>query len=362
MPPRMATHLILSRFNTAFASVVLRTALRRRISLYCLLLMAPLANSTSGQEPILFTTPSRWQRTSVAPTTPPPRERLPLRTVQDLPPVTPREASPSRMDFAALMRPTVSLAAESQAEASGVSLASYDLKTLVPTYPIFGPPPPFITAGFSYTDIDSPDAFGLPGDLYDYSLGLSWMRRVNRRWMCRFMFSAAMATDGNNVSSDAWQFRGGLFATHRPNDEWTWILGALALGRNDIPVVPAVGAIWQPSRAVRFDLTFPRPRASFLLVENGLRQQWGYLGAGLDGGTWAYERPDGIDDQLTYRDWRMVLGWESTPPLQPGQQFTRGRKFGAEIGYVFAREFEFESGLPDVDVDNTLVFRASMRF
>lgn len=42
--------------------------------------------------------------------------------------------------------------------------------------------------------------------------------------------------------------------------------------------------------------------------------------------------------------------------------FTRGRKFGFEIGYVFAREFEFDSGLPDIKLDDTLMLRATASF
>lgn len=85
----------------------------------------------------------------------------------------------------------------------------------------------------------------------------------------------------------------------------TWIFGAIALGRNDIPVVPAVGVIWQPNPGLRFELTLPKPKIAFLLVDNGPRQQWAYLGAGLNGGTWAYQRAGGIDDQVTYGEQRI---------------------------------------------------------
>jgi hypothetical protein len=265
-------------------------------------------------------------------------------------------------DLFDLMRPTGSFAAEWQAEASNVDLAFYEARVQVPTYPFFGPPPPFINLGFSFTDLNAPEALDLPAELYDYSLGLSWMRPIRERWMLRLMLSTALATDGKNNSSDAWQFRGGLFAMYQPSEDWTWILGALALGRKDIPVVPAVGAIWQPNPGLRFDLTLPRPRVALLIVDQGPRQQWGYVGAGFSGGTWAYERTGAIDDQLTYRDWRFVVGWESTPTPEPGMPFTRGHKLGAEIGYVFARKFKFEGGLPDIDIDDTLMLRLTASF
>jgi len=254
------------------------------------------------------------------------------------------------------------VAAEWQAEASDVQLASYDARMSIGTYPVFGPPPPFLNAGFSYFDIDAPSALDLPADLYDYSLGFSWIRPIKERWMVRFMFSTAFATDGNNTSRDAWQFRGGVFAVYRPSDKWTWTFGALALGRKDLPVVPAVGAIWQPTPALRFDLMLPNPKIALLLLDQGTRQQWGYVGGGFDGGTWAYETIGGLDDQLTYRDWRFVVGWETTPTPEPGMPFTRGRKLGFEVGYVFAREFEFENGRSNLDLDDSLHIRATVSF
>ena len=261
-----------------------------------------------------------------------------------------------------LMRPDFRFATEWQAETNDVGISSYDAGVSIPSYPFFGPPPPFFSPGFAYTKVDSPSALGLPDDLYETQLGFAWMRRWNDRWMLRFMAGTSFATDGQNVSSDAWRFRGGAFAIYKRSSVWTWTFGAIALGRNDLPVLPAVGAIYQPNRSTRFDLIMPRPRVSFLLVDNGPRQQWGYLGAGLNGTTWGAERADGVDDQLTYGDVRLVLGWESTPTPEPGVPFTRGRKLGAEIGYVFSRDFEWEYDESKIRLDDTFMLRGSVSF
>ena len=68
-------------------------------------------------------------------------------------------------NFAKLMMPSFNVAAEWQAEASDVELTSYDARMTIPTYPVFGPPPPFLNAGFSYFDIDAPAALDLPAEL-----------------------------------------------------------------------------------------------------------------------------------------------------------------------------------------------------
>ena len=275
---------------------------------------------------------------------------------------SPRSGGISSQRLSELMRPNFEFGAEWLSEADDVELSMYNARVKVPTYPIFGPPPPIVSLGFAFTDLRAPSPFDLPPELYETSLGLAWMRRWNERWMIRSMLGVAHATDGNNNSSDAWQFRGGIFALYRPNQRWTWTFGALALGRNDIPVVPAIGLIYQPRPEVRFDLAFPRPRLSLLLTDDGTRQQWGYVGAGLNGATWAYQQRGGVNDQITYRDWRLVLGWESTPRLEPGMPFARGRHFGAEIGYAFGREFEFERGRSDFGIDDAVMLRGFMKF
>lgn len=275
---------------------------------------------------------------------------------------TSREATVSADSRRRLMRPNFNLAAEWQAETNDIGVSFYDAGVSFPTYPVFGPPPPFINIGFGYTNVDAPTALELPAELYETELSLAWMRKINDRWMVRFMAGASFATDGNNNSSDAWRFRGGVFAMYRRSPEWTWSFGAIALGRNDLPVLPAVGLIYQPNPTIRLDLMMPRPRLAFLLSENGPRQQWCYIGAGLNGATWGVLRADDSNDQLTYGDFRAVIGWESTPTPEPGMPFTRGRKLGAEIGYVFSRDFEWENDGAKIGLDDAIMLRGVVSF
>lgn len=272
------------------------------------------------------------------------------------------EAAPAVPDFAKLMRPYWKLAFEWEPLTDGLEVRSYDASVRIPTYPFFGPPPPFITAGFSFSDLATPDAMSLPQEFYDVSVGLSWMRKLNDRWMLQFSASAAFATDGENQSSDAWQIRGTAFALYRPNERWSWAFGAVATGRQDLPVVPGVGAVWQPHRFVRFDLTFPRPRISWVGFESAVRQHWFYVGTAISGGTWAYRPATGGRDRVTYKQWRAFVGWESTPYMKQGAFFTPGTRFGAELGYVFGREFEFDSGRADREFSGTLLIRATASF
>lgn len=265
-------------------------------------------------------------------------------------------------DFKSLLKPRFSLAAEWQPSVEEVAISSYDFSAQMPMYPIFGPPPPFINAGYTLTQIDAPPSLDLPQNLHEFAVGMSWMRKINERWMARFMFNGVFASDLNNNTSDAWQIRAGGFAIYRPNDQWSFAFGALATGRDDIPVIPAIGAIWEPTNRLRINMMLPNPKIAWLLADSGTRQQWGYFGGGFSGGTWAYDRISGLPDRLTYRDWRLVIGWETTQPRTRGTFRPTGATFRAEVGYVFGREFEFDSSFPDISVDDSLLLRTNIEF
>ncbi len=233
------------------------------------------------------------------------------------------------------------------------------------TLPLLGPfgyPPPLIKVGFNFTDLASPESFDLPTSLYEYSIGLVYIRQWNDRWTVISMLGAGMATDNENRSSEAWRFRGGILGVYKRSESWQWTLGAVATGREDLPIVPAVGAIWNVNERTRVDLTFPRPRYYRLVFEQGAIQHWAYLGASINGSTWAYERSGEVDDLLTYRDWRFALGWESHLADNPALSFTRRKKLSGEIGLAFAREFEFENESRTEVLDNSLFLSIMAKF
>ncbi len=278
-----------------------------------------------------------------------------------VPAIPPAPVGPP-IDLKQLMRPRGELTAEWEPKVDGISLGSYDASVVIPTYPVFGPPPPMISGGYSFTQLDAPAMLDLPSSLHEFSLGANWMRPLNEQWMLRLMISGAFASDLENTSSDAWQLRGGVFGMYRPNQHWSFLVGALATGRDDLPVFPAIGAIWEPSPVWKVNLMMPHPRVSRLLVDLGDRQHWGYIGGGISGGTWAYQRAAGSRERLTYRLWRIVLGWESIPPQPLGTFRPKGTRLHAEVGYVVGRRFEFATNAPDISIGNTLFLRSGISF
>lgn len=225
-----------------------------------------------------------------------------------------------------------------------------------------GSPPPLVKIGFRYTDLFAAEDFGLAGSLYEYTVGISGIRRINERWMIRTMLGVGFATDNLNTSSDSWQFRGGMFGIYQPNEKLNLTFGALATGRDDLPVIPAIGAVWMPHDAIRYDFMFPKPRVNFLLGGDSQRQHWAYLGCSINGTTWGYERSPGIDDRLTYKDFRIIAGWESRPTASARTPFSIGRTIQAEIGFAVGREFEFIQESRIEELGDSFVIGVSTKF
>ena len=75
-----------------------------------------------------------------------------------------------------------------------------------------------------------------------------------------------------------------------------------------------------------------------------------------------YERASGVGERLSYRELRLVLGWESMPPRPPGAFRSSGTRLNAEIGYVFGREFEFDHSGGDISPEDALLLRTGISF
>jgi len=147
----------------------------------------------------------------------------------------------------------------------------------------------------------------------------------------------------------------GLLNWERIPDRLTLSAGAVVLGRADLPVLPAMGALWKPSRKIRLDLRFPRTQLSYRLTKRGGESEtWAYLSGGLGGNTWAVTRESGRSDELSLRDYRLMAGWER---LVDG-----GGGCFAEIGLALARRLEYERDETEIDLENAAIIQAGWRY
>lgn len=216
--------------------------------------------------------------------------------------------------------------------------------------------PLLITPGFGVHFFDGPQISDAPGQVYDIYVDFTWMTTVMERWVSIVGFTPGYFGDLNNFSSDSIRFKGKSILRY----DWIpgklqFLGGVLFLSRRDIYLLPVGGLIWTPSDDWRVEAVFPRPKFGKRIRWDGTSEDWVYLAGEFGGDSWAIERANGLNDNMIYRDWRFLLGWERNLP--------GGAHRRIEIGYVFSRSIEYTSGnTPDVEPPNTFIIRAGMSF
>jgi hypothetical protein len=147
-------------------------------------------------------------------------------------------------------------------------------------------------------------------------------------------------------------------ATYRWKRNTQLMLGVAYLDRADISILPVAGLVWTPNEDSRLEVTLPRPRFAKRIHWNGYwdsdSDDWVYLAGQLGGGTSAIRRSAGFDDEMTLRDFRLLLGVERT--------IEEGWNGCAEIGYVFGREIKLEQDATKYRPSNTVLLKVGFSY
>jgi hypothetical protein len=232
----------------------------------------------------------------------------------------------------------------------GMTDVTQQLTFAVPPF-LYGSPiliSPAVTTHF----LDGPATLDLPSRVYDFELEFRYMKQVTGRWGVDLSIAPSYYGDLENDNSDAWRLTG------RAISAWAWtptvklVGGAWFLGREDIPVSPIFGAVWKPNDCWQFDILVPRPRIYHRFEAHDDVKNWIYLGGEFGGNSWAIDRAGGVADKFTYRDLRLVVGWERTK--------TCGLNARVELGWVFDREIEYESGIAGFNPSDTFMLRGEL--
>jgi hypothetical protein len=164
-------------------------------------------------------------------------------------------------------------------------------------------------------------------------------------------------SDFDNTSGDALRITGHGLGILKWSPEVTMVLGVLYLDRDDVSMLPAGGVIWKPSDLWNLELVFPQPKIARRVMALGgdcCEEYWVYVSGELGGDVWAVQRASGADDQITLRDYRVMLGAE--------RKAIGGLTNRLEVGYVFGRSVEYKSATPDYDPGSTLLLRTSLTY
>jgi hypothetical protein len=212
--------------------------------------------------------------------------------------------------------------------------------------------PLLITPGINTTLIDGPTVTDLPPRLYFTYVDLMWLPKVVNRWT--LLLSVAPSVYGDFDAND-FRLTGKALAIY----DWVperlqFVAGVLYLNRENIRLLPAGGLIWTPADWARFELLFPKPKLAVRWHIGQGFEDWIFTTAEFGGNTWPVIRESGLRDNVTYLDYRLLVGFE--------RKLEGGAGYRVEAGYVFGRSIEFTSASGDFDPQDTILLRGGITY
>lgn len=204
-----------------------------------------------------------------------------------------------------------------------------------------------ITSAIDIHFLNGPGTVDLPARLFDFVLGYQVRASLSKRIAFDLAANVGIYSDFEDSARDGLRFPSHAVGMYRWNRNTDLVLGVDYLSRDDVKILPVFGVSYRsPNRpAWRFDLVFPRPRIDYM-IDCSRRL---YIAGLMGGGTWDIEFPDESDDVMTYRDFRLLFGYERIQ--------SDGDRSGIELGYVFDRHLEFRNRPDELDFDGAFVLR-----
>ena len=204
-----------------------------------------------------------------------------------------------------------------------------------------------LTGGINIHWLAGPISSPLPPRLYDFTLGYQVRNRLSDQFSYDLYTSVGAYSDFEASARNAIRFPShavGMFHVNRSAD---FVFGVDYLDRDDIAVLPVFGLSLRDVfvHGLRMDLVFPRPRIDYMLNETNRI----YLAGQMNGSTWQVRFPDGSNPVMTYRDFRLLFGVESTDK--------DGSLSAWEFGYVFDRNLEFRGAPGHSGFDDAFVIQ-----
>ncbi|MGB7347006.1 MAG: DUF6268 family outer membrane beta-barrel protein, partial [Pirellulaceae bacterium] len=212
-----------------------------------------------------------------------------------------------------------------------------------------------VTPGFRVDWIDAEPTIDIPRELYQFEVQFFYRRPISERLSAMAIVSPSIRSDLTTSENAFRIFALGLLNWQCVPERLTLSFGAVYLGRADLPVVPALGLTWTPTRQAKLDLRFPQSRFSYRLSKDGGRsEKWAFVSLGLGGNTWAVTRNDQTPDELSLRDFRLTLGIDK---LLDG-----GGGWFIESGYAFSRRIEYERDELEIDLGDAFLLQGGWRY
>ena len=187
------------------------------------------------------------------------------------------------------------------------------------------------------------EALPVPDQLQSVSLLFGNRWRFAEQWTLQLSIRPGLYSDFDEISGQDIHVPGLVVFAYQPNAQWTLLFGANVHAGRELPVLPAVGAVWRPDGNWSVNLVLPRADVTRRLDDN-----WSaFVGFDLVGGAYtvgerfgtAHGSPAIDGERLTYREIR----------LGAGARYQLGRRLRVELeaGCAVDRRFVYD----DLDVE-----------
>jgi hypothetical protein len=195
----------------------------------------------------------------------------------------------------------------------------------------------------------------LPSKVFDFTWGLHWSGEIMEDWSASLTGNVGVFTDFEDSVRDGWRFPADAVVFHDWSETVRGVGGVKYLDRENLPALPVFGLIFRPDDRVRIEAIFPEPRVAWRVFAEEGAENWLSLSGEIGGGEWAIERSNtDLADIVTYNDYSALFGFHHYNVGQSAQSF--------ELGYTFARDLEYRSGVGDFKPEDIFFLRWSNRF
>lgn len=207
-----------------------------------------------------------------------------------------------------------------------------------------------MNTGWGITWLTGPKSTDLPPQLFHVCLDIGGVTKVNDEVAMDLAITPAWYTDWVNRRPESFRLGGRAVWHYRFDEAVQLVAGFVYLNRDDIPALPVMGVVLgNEASGRRYELVFPRPKLSWRLTETETSDHWFYINGELGGGSWAIKRTDRTPDVVTYRDYRMMTGFEF--------RRKKGSRGAIEAGWLFGRSIESRTHRGDYNPQDGFITR-----
>lgn len=195
---------------------------------------------------------------------------------------------------------------------------------------------------YSLRKLHAPGSARLPDELHTLSVKLGGTYQLSNDTAITFLVTPSLNGDFKKIGADDIRTQIGVMGRYNMSAKLTLLAGLIyQQGYKSFPVLPIIGAIYQPNEQWTLSLAAPRPGVTY----SPNRTSNYYIGGEFSGSEYQLHDASLGAKIISYRDFRTLAGAEYL--------LFSAIKVNIIGGYAFDRKFKFYDGSrDDVKIDN----------